>query len=42
MTNDAIQKQSEDYQRYEPANKISYSEFQRYLDYSHPAKMYNF
>ncbi|EAR87036.2 tubulin-tyrosine ligase family protein (macronuclear) [Tetrahymena thermophila SB210] len=32
LTNDAIQKQQEDYGRYELGNKISYKEFQRYLD----------
>ncbi|KAL4497128.1 hypothetical protein ABPG72_019448 [Tetrahymena utriculariae] len=33
LTNDAIQKQQEDYGRYELGNKISYKEFQRYLDF---------
>jgi hypothetical protein len=42
LTNDAIQKGSEDYEKFEPANKLSYSEFQRYLDYSFPAKNYSF
>ena len=31
LTNDAIQKKSELYEKYEPANKLSYSELQRYL-----------
>jgi hypothetical protein len=32
LTNDAIQKTSQKYGKYEPGNKLSYSEFQRYLD----------
>ena len=32
LTNDAIQKRSEDYGRFENGNKLSYSEFQKYLD----------
>ncbi|CAG9322135.1 unnamed protein product [Blepharisma stoltei] len=32
LTNDAVQKKSEDYGKYENGNKISYKEFQRYLD----------
>ena len=32
LTNDAVQKKSEDYGRFEPGNKISYIEFQTYLD----------
>lgn len=32
LTNDAIQKQSESYGRYEPGNKLSYQELQRYFD----------
>jgi len=31
LTNDAIQKNSDFYEKYEPANKLSYTEFQRYL-----------
>ena len=42
MTNDAIQQNSESYGQYEDANKLSYSEFQRYLDYSYPGKGFNF
>lgn len=41
LTNDAIQRNSEDYEKYEPANKLSYSEFQRYLDYTYPSKNYS-
>lgn len=32
LTNDAIQKYSSGYGKYEPANKLTYSELQRYLD----------
>jgi hypothetical protein len=32
LTNDAIQKKSEDYGKYETGNKITFFEFQRYLD----------
>lgn len=32
LTNDAIQKYSQSYGKFEDANKLSYSEFQRYLD----------
>lgn len=42
LTNDAIQKHSEMYGKYEPGNKISYTNFQRYLDQVYPTKKYNF
>lgn len=32
LTNDAIQKYSDNYGKYEKGNKISYGEFQRYLE----------
>jgi hypothetical protein len=32
LTNDAIQKYSEEYGKYEPGNKLSFNEFQKYLD----------
>ena len=32
LTNDAIQKHSDDYGKYENGNKLSYTDFQRYLD----------
>lgn len=32
LTNDAVQKHCEDYGRFESGNKLSYSDFQRYLD----------
>lgn len=40
LTNDAIQKYGENYGRYEPGNKISYIELQRYLDTNHSGKGY--
>lgn len=42
LTNDAVQKYCDDYGRYEPANKLSYGEFQRYLDTVYPKKKYSF
>ena len=42
LTNDAIQKKYPDYGRYEPANKISYSEFQSYLNTTFPERKYDF
>jgi len=35
LTNDAVQKHHEDYGKHEPANKISFADFQRYLDTVH-------
>jgi tubulin polyglutamylase TTLL1 len=32
LTNDAIQKHADDYGKFEPGNKMSYAEFQAYLD----------
>ena len=32
LTNDAVQKKSQDYGKYEPGNKLSFADFQRYLD----------
>ena len=32
LTNDAIQKKSEDYGKFENGNKLSYQNFQKYLD----------
>jgi hypothetical protein len=40
LTNDAIQKKGDRYGKYEPANKLSYSQFQRYLDTAFPHKHY--
>ncbi|OMJ79072.1 hypothetical protein SteCoe_20973 [Stentor coeruleus] len=42
LTNDAVQKKSKDYGKYEIANKLSYSEFQRYLDSHRPKKYMSF
>lgn len=38
LTNDAVQKHDEDYGRYELANKLSYEDFQKYLDTNHKEK----
>eukprot|EP00742_Colponemidia_sp_Colp-10_P008016 GILJ01008648.1.p1 GENE.GILJ01008648.1~~GILJ01008648.1.p1 ORF type:complete len:946 (-),score=133.22 GILJ01008648.1:104-2941(-) len=35
LTNDAVQKKSDQYGKFEPGNKMSYAEFQRYLDSHH-------
>lgn len=32
LTNDAVQKRSDDYGKFESGNKLSYAEFQKYLD----------
>ena len=42
LTNDAIQKKSEEYGKYEAGNKISYSEFQIYLNQEFPQLHINF
>jgi tubulin polyglutamylase TTLL1/tubulin monoglycylase TTLL3/8 len=42
LTNDAIQKHSEDYGKFEDNNKLSYKELQRYLDQHHSDKKLNF
>ena len=42
LTNDAIQKESYGYGKYEEGNKVSYNEFQRYLDNSFPDKKISF
>lgn len=41
LTNDAIQKYGDNYGRYEPGNKISYLELQKYLDTYYLAKGYS-
>ena len=41
LTNDAIQKHADDYGKYENGNKLSYTDFQRYLD-SHYAERHFF
>lgn len=42
LTNDAVQKKSEDYGKYENGNKISFGDFQKYLDNSVSDKKLNF
>ena len=42
LTNDAIQKNTTDYGKYEKGNKLSYADFQKYLDTSFPGKKYDF
>ncbi|OMJ78863.1 hypothetical protein SteCoe_21216 [Stentor coeruleus] len=42
LTNDAVQKHSDDYGKYEDNNKMSYKDFQRYLDYEITDKSINF
>ncbi|CAG9315373.1 unnamed protein product [Blepharisma stoltei] len=42
LTNDAVQKNSEDYGKYENGNKMTYSDFQRYLDKNCNDKKRNF
>ena len=32
LTNDAVQKKSDDYGKYEKGNKISYEDFSKYLE----------
>ena len=42
LTNDAVQKQSQDYGRFEDNNKMTYKEFQGYLDLNYFDKKFNF
>jgi len=42
LTNDAVQKKSPYYGKFEPGNKLSYVQFQRYLDNTFPSRRYNF
>lgn len=42
LTNDAIQKYSEEYGKFEDGNKLSYKDFQRYLDFHCSEKKVNF
>ena len=37
-----MQKKSEDYGKYENGNKLSYTDFQKYLDQNYPDKQYDF
>ncbi len=36
LTNDAVQQKEEDYGKFESGNKLSFAEFQKYLDTAHP------
>mmetsp|Transcript_21579 Transcript_21579/g.24433 ORF Transcript_21579/g.24433 Transcript_21579/m.24433 type:complete len:443 (-) Transcript_21579:953-2281(-) len=36
LTNDAVQKKADDYGKFESGNKLSYAEFQKYIDNNHP------
>jgi tubulin polyglutamylase TTLL1/tubulin monoglycylase TTLL3/8 len=38
LTNDAIQKKADDYGKFENGNKLSYADFQNYLDKNHADK----
>ena len=42
LTNDAIQKYSAEYGKFESGNKLSYRDFQRYLDQNYAEKKINF
>ena len=42
LTNDAVQKFSDEYGKHEPGNKISFTDFQRYLNFHHTERKYNF
>ena len=42
LTNDAVQKASHDYGRYEVGNKLSFGEYQAYLDEKYPHLKINF
>lgn len=42
LTNDAIQKNSDDYGKFENGNKLSINDFQRYLDTNHGHLSINF
>lgn len=42
LTNDAVQKKGEDYGKYENGNKISFADFQKYLDNLQGDKKLNF
>ena len=42
LVNDAVQKYSEDYGKYEPGNKLSYEQFQKFLTATYPDKKIHF
>ena len=41
LTNDAIQANGDNYGKYEKGNKVTYHEFQRYLDINYPNEKYS-
>jgi hypothetical protein len=41
LTNDAVQKRSDEYGKFESSNKISMADFQKYLDSEHAADKYS-
>lgn len=42
LTNDAVQKNAEDYGKYEPGNKLSYNDFQKFLNTNHASLKIDF
>jgi len=42
LTNEAVQKRGEDFGKFENGNKLSYAEFQKYIDTTYPKENYNF
>ncbi|EAS02045.3 tubulin-tyrosine ligase family protein (macronuclear) [Tetrahymena thermophila SB210] len=42
LTNEAVQKRGEDFGKFENGNKLSYAEFQKYIDSTYPKENYNF
>ena len=42
LTNDAIQKNNDSYGKYEKGNKLSYTDFQKYLDSSYKGRNFDF
>lgn len=42
LTNDAIQKNTAQYGKYQKANKLSYAELQKYFQTTYPSRNYNF
>jgi len=42
LTNDAVQKKDEEYGKYENSNKLSYEDFQKYIDINHSDAKINF
>lgn len=41
LTNDAVQKKSEEYGKFEKCNKVSFAEFEEYLMKQHPSDDYS-